>query len=304
VKSLDTIIFLWITTDLTTMDVSEFLKSFKKNVAGKAKGGTIAQQHLPSNSAPEVEELSDLLHSDSDADAEDQEQPTDFVVGGRADRLSGKRYGAHQKRNQQFNPLTVLSTNASTTQGPGRVHRHRAAIAQQYLSDTRKRPRAELVASVRAELLQRREQLRNSHMATESAEAAATAPVAQVTATMVHVDDLLSSASTAPATTAAISGDTAATLLDFLPPAPVAISNAKLAEATVASSATMIATTEGTTPAQLPGAPLPSSSSAPPLPPPVPSGAASERKKVAPPPPKKRSKFEVAKALANADDQE
>ncbi|KPA86697.1 hypothetical protein ABB37_00792 [Leptomonas pyrrhocoris] len=275
------------------MDVSQFLKSFKKNVAAKGKRVSAVGPSAGVTDATEAEELSELLHSDSDHETEGPS--ADYVVGGRADRINGKRYAAHEKHNQEFEALKVFSTNVSRADEPGRLQRQRAAVAQQ-LKTSQKRPRAELVASVRGELLRQREQLQRAR-ASASAEVAGETPVAQVEATMVQVEDLLLSQS---ADKAAI-GPPTATLLDFLPPARapavtlVAASSSGPPETTVGPSfpvaeSAMVAAASGVSAAP---SSLPRST----------TGAQAKATET-PAPAKKRSKFELAMAMAKADENE
>ncbi|KPI84233.1 hypothetical protein ABL78_6719 [Leptomonas seymouri] len=270
------------------MDVSQFLKSFKKNVSAKAKSVSGTGLNAATTDAIETEELSDLLHSDSDHEAEGQ--PSDYVVGGRSDRVAGKRYGAHQKRNQEFEALKVFGNNASSAVEPGRLHRQRPIVAQQ-LKDSRKRPREELVASVRAELLRQRDQLQSARAAA-LAEVAAEAPVAQVEATMLQVEDLLSSQSAEQPAKAVSS----AALLDFLPSA--SISSAAPQEAKVGPSRPLPDSTTVDSPSAVAGPPSVSS------PPSRAAGVAPATEKVVPSLAKKRSKFEMAMALAKAGEDE
>lgn len=288
------------------MDVSQFLKSFKKNVAAKAKQRSAIDPTATSADVDESAELSDLLHSDSDQEGE---APSgDYVVGGRADRLNERRYGAHQKRNQNFEALTVLGTNATAARQPSRTLRHRAVTALQP-ADVRQRPQAEMVAAVRADLLRQRAQLQRADAYTTAA--AEAAPAAQVAETMVHIDDLLATP-TDTATSSnhhnSIQGDRAddvtADLLDFLPPttttAPtgkdtVTASSPAMAQAppTTANTPTLaeasaVTEVQAHSPSSLPAAStLPKSE---------------EEDKTPPQPPKKRSKFEMAMAMAKADD--
>lgn len=277
------------------MDVSQFLKSFKRNVAAKAKSGAVTGGTAVTADSRETEELSELIRSDSDNEAD--EQSSDYVVGGsRADKVSGKRYTAHQKHNQDFDALNVFSTNAQRAAEAGRVQRHRAVVAQQ-LRDTRKRPNVELVASVRAELLRQRDQLQSARQAVSSDVPAA--PVERVAATMVQVEDLL--ADTAAPSTASTS---TAVLLDFLAPPVASLTSVSAAPAagvggtvpaTAAPDALPIQPSESRDPlSTLAVAAIVAS--------PSPTAAAPSAAAAAAPPAKKRSKFELAVAMAQADE--
>lgn len=276
---------------LITMDVSQFLKSFKKNVAAKAKSAAAAtpDKNTADDDESEAEELRDLIQSDSDHEAETPS--SDYVVGSRADRISSKRYGAHQKRNQDFDALRVFSTNASSAGPSGRrLQRQRSAMAQSQKS-TQHRPRAELVASVRAELLRQREQLQRaqtSSIAATSVDNEAESPVAQVSATMVQVEELLS----APSSTAR-STNAAASVLDFLPTTPSTPGKATTAEASRAVIDASV-TAAAAAPAVSPLLTRVSGATA------MEATAMEATETLAPA--KKRSKFELAVAMAKAEE--
>ncbi|GET89361.1 hypothetical protein, conserved [Leishmania tarentolae] len=195
------------------MDVSQFLKSFKKTVVSKAKpGSSVVPTNEVTNSGVE-EDVTEVLHSASDSEAEREAQDEDVVLAGRADRMAGKRYAAsttHTKRNREFQSLEVVETNSLCAVETNRFQRQRATMVRE-ARDTRKLPRAEMIASVRAELLRQREKLRSSEALDSTTQL--DAPMQKMETTMIEVEDLLQAS--------APSAVTSASVLDFLPAAPL-----------------------------------------------------------------------------------
>lgn len=259
------------------MDVSQFLKSFKKNVAGKTRGGgTAALTRDDARARDDAEDVSDMLHSASDDDDDAERGEAEVLVHGRADRLTSKRYGGdsgHTKRNQDLGALKVLATNDSAATETSRFQRQRALLARP-ARDTRTAPRADLVASVRAELLRQREQLQLTRAA-EFGEVEE-APVKLVEAAMVDVEQLLMAGEH--------SAPSPASALAFLP-APPASQGAPVA-------AEPLPTVTAAAPQQKAKAPQP-----------APAAVISDATVARPPaaPPKKKPKFELAKAMARED---
>ncbi|KAK7201135.1 hypothetical protein NESM_000174400 [Novymonas esmeraldas] len=272
------------------MDVSQFLKSFKKQVASKAKTSSgSAAPHAADTAHAGDDDVIDMLRSasDSDGDVEEAMSEDEVAVGGRAGRMAGARYGSRvsqHKRNQDFTALKVLETNGAAGVPDASAFQHQRAAMARQIPASRKQPRAEMVASVRAELLRQREQLRSAQAPVPVA--ITEAPVQRVEAAMVEVDDLLR--------TDAPPARIADSVLEFLP----ALSSAP-------ATAGLLLTPSGVAPvssaavdaAQQPPAP-PSS---------TPAVAASESvtasAAAASVPPKKKSKFELAMSVArDADD--
>ncbi|CAC9495633.1 hypothetical protein conserved [Leishmania donovani] len=261
------------------MDVSQFLKSFKKNVAAKAKrSSSVRQTDEATNSDPE-DDVTDVFHSASDSEADGEAEDGEVILGGRADKMAGKRYTAnttHSKRNREFAALKVVETNSAPAVEAGRFQRQRAALARQ-ATDTRKPSRTEMIASVRAELLRQREKLRGSN-ALDSANQV-DAPT-QMETTMIEVEDLLQ----ASAPTAA----TSSSVLDFLPAAPLPASLHSTRTTASRAASTAVALSEPQPPPSLVanGRAVTSTANDP---------AMEEPPKL----PKKRTKFELAMAMAH-----
>ncbi|CAG9576236.1 conserved hypothetical protein [Leishmania major strain Friedlin] len=262
------------------MDVSQFLKSFKKNVAAKSKrSSSVRQSDEAANSGAE-EDVTEIFHSASDSEADGEAEDGEVILGGRADKMAGKRYTRnmdHSKRNREFAALKVVETNSVPAVEAGRFQRQRAALARQ-ATDARKPPRTEMIASVRAELLRQREKLRGSN-ALDSANQL-DASVQKMETTMIEVEDLLQ----ASAPTAA----TSASVLDFLPAAPLPAP--RQATLTTASRAASIAV--ALSEPQPPSSSVTNGRAGTPT---VNDPALEEPPKL----PKKRTKFELAMAMAH-----
>ncbi|CAJ1026816.1 hypothetical protein, conserved [Leishmania lindenbergi] len=263
------------------MNVSQFLKSFKKNLAAKAKCGASERQANERTTAHGDEDVSDGFRSASD-EAEEEAEDEEVILGGRSEKLAGKRYATKtscSNRNREFPSLKVVETNSTRAVEMGHFQRQRAVMARQARS-TQKRPRAEVVAAVRAELLRQREQLHASHVS-DSANVL-DAPVEKMQITMIEVEDLLqASAPTAP---------TCASVLDFLPATPLPAAH----QATSTTASSVVSTATATNEQQQPPNPATSLTAVAPLE----SGASVEG---SPQLPKKRSKFELAMTLVRDD---
>ncbi|KAG5476307.1 hypothetical protein LSCM1_04008 [Leishmania martiniquensis] len=260
------------------MDVSQFLKSFKKNVAAKAKLDSTASKTSEATNAGGDEDLTDIFHSSSEDEGDREVEGGNLIIGSRADKMAGKRYAAsasHIKRNQEFSALKVKATNSGPALEAGRVQRQRTALAM-VTRDTRKLPRIEMVVSVRAELLRRREQLQGSRAL--DPHGFADAPVEKMEATMLKVDDLLSGSSP--------TGASSSVVLDLLlaatPFTPAATSSALAAE--VAPDGPKEPPTRDTNATD------------------IEASATKAHIEALPEVPKKRSKFEVAVAIARDDE--
>ncbi|KAG5501767.1 hypothetical protein JKF63_04035 [Porcisia hertigi] len=264
------------------MDVSQFLKSFKRNVAAKARPGVSVTEATDLANGSGDEDVADILYSDSDKEEEAGPENGEVVVSGRAHKLADKRYAAsvgHVKRNQEFAALNVAATNSGPVAERSRFQRQCSALAKQ-VKDVRKLPRAEMVASVRAELLLKREQLQAAR-ASHSTQLD-NAPIQKVAAAMIEVDELLQASAPVAATSTS--------LLDFLPPSPLpAAPQSKPTGGAIAASTDTVL-----------GAPLQSPSTT--------TGQVAsespvheERVEVPAKPPKKKSKFELAVMMAHED---
>ncbi|CBZ27829.1 conserved hypothetical protein [Leishmania mexicana MHOM/GT/2001/U1103] len=262
------------------MDVSQFLKSFKKNVAAKAKLGSSVRQTNEATSSARDEDVTEVFHSSSDSEAEGEAEDGEVILGGRADKMAGKRYTAstaHRKRNRDFAALKVVETNSAAAVEAGRFQRQRAALARQ-ATDTRKPPRTEMIASVRAELLRQRERLRGSNALDSVSQA--DEPMQKMETTMIEVEDLLqASAPTAPSS---------ASVLDFLPAGPLPGSREATHTAAPPAASTAVAESE----LQPPPNPVTNRTAVTPT---LNDPAMGESPKV----PKKRTKFELAMAMAH-----
>ncbi|KAG5476579.1 hypothetical protein CUR178_03750 [Leishmania enriettii] len=265
------------------MDVSQFLKSFKKNVAAKAKLDASLRHTAKATDAGGDEDVMDILHSASDDDANEEAENGEAIRGHRGDKMSGKRYAAsasHLKRNQEFAALKVVETNSAPAVGAGRFQRQRATLAMQ-TRDTRKLPRIEMVASVRAELLRKREQLQSFHALNPAGLVAA--PIQKVEEMMLKVDDLLQESSP--------TGILSAATLDFLPAASPPAAPQSTATATSSALLAGGAPDEPEEPPSLVRKTTAVASSS--------KEASAEESAVLP---KKRSKFEIAMTLARDDE--
>ncbi|KAG5499446.1 hypothetical protein JIQ42_04918 [Leishmania sp. Namibia] len=264
------------------MDVSQFLKSFKKNVAAKARLDASLRHTAEATGAGGDEDVMDILHSASDDEANGEAENEEAILGRRADKMAGKRYAASAsrlKRNQEFAALKVMETNSAPAVDAGRFQRQRATLAMQ-ARDTRKLPRIEMVASVRAELLRKREQLQSCHALDPAGLVAA--PIQKVEEMMLKVDDLLHDSSP--------TGILSAATLDFV---PAASPPAAPQSTPTATSSALLAGGAPDEPEEPPSLERNTTASA--------SSSKEARAEEPPVLPKKRSKFEIAMTLARDD---
>lgn len=189
------------------MDVSAFLKSFRKTVSTGGSGSVSLQK--PSPQQPEVvaaavgrseeAEAEDIIDSASDEEAEESSH---YLTGRSGKSLAAQRYNGSAvktKRNQEFTAVRVLDTNEGPATGPVRHQRKRALLHRAGSATATKQHKSELVAAIRSELTREKEKLSSvSIHLRDMAAPRMGQPIENVEASMIRVDDLLNDSTGAP----------------------------------------------------------------------------------------------------------